>query len=668
MVVEALFWFHPLVWWIGARLVTERERACDDDVVRLGSSPEAYAESILRTCEHHRESPLVCVSGVTGADLKNRIRSIITGHRSLPLTRPRQLLLGFALVVTVSLPVVVGMISAAHLFAQGPTPALPGQTAAFHVMSIKRRADDLASEGLGVRIDRIGVELRNFTVEQLIREVYRIPLYQIVGMPSWARTERFDLDAKTDGGLRPDAVGVEPTTPDGVRGILGTLLIEGFKLHVHQEIREQPLYALVMARADRSLGPQLKASDSSNCLDLGSGPRPSSPTNPICGTGYGKPDGAAYVMNMIAVTTDDIVRRLQPMLGQTVVNDTRLHGRFDVVDFRLIRPVPSAGATTPLNAAAISTLFAALQEQLGLKLEPRRGPTSVLVIDGVHRPSDNDIVTVPQVPAPAVDPQRYEVAAIKGTRSRMALSGQAGRQTSLASDGAVQSDSSNSEGVAAQVYRPGPEITNPRLLEDVKPEYTLEAKEAKIEGQVWLTAVVEADGTVGEVRVTRSLDQEHGLDEEAIKAAKRWRFSPGTKDGKPVAVKVTIELRFSLSATPATSVCGGSRIPSPSVLPPSNSGVVIYMLMLCFDDPEQKSRVAPQDYLHDIHLQPSRPSRGDWVPFDETAERVISEDSQRLREKYGPAALRIDIQDYRFSNGVLGKIVRYTIKEQPEPK
>ena len=66
MVVEGIFWFHPLVWWIGSRLVDERERACDEEVVRLGSEPQVYAESILKTCQFYVESPLSCVPGVTG--------------------------------------------------------------------------------------------------------------------------------------------------------------------------------------------------------------------------------------------------------------------------------------------------------------------------------------------------------------------------------------------------------------------------------------------------------------------------------------------------------------------------------------------------------------------------------------------------------------------------
>ena len=70
MIVEAIFWFHPLVWWIGTRMVDERERACDEEVLRAGNHPQVYAESILKVCKLYLESPLSCVSGITGSDLK----------------------------------------------------------------------------------------------------------------------------------------------------------------------------------------------------------------------------------------------------------------------------------------------------------------------------------------------------------------------------------------------------------------------------------------------------------------------------------------------------------------------------------------------------------------------------------------------------------------------
>jgi TonB family protein len=104
----------------------------------------------------------------------------------------------------------------------------------------------------------------------------------------------------------------------------------------------------------------------------------------------------------------------------------------------------------------------------------------------------------------------------------------------------------SSEPQKPTVYRPGPGVSLPTVLREVKPSYTSAAMEAKIQGSVWLECVVTADGDIGDVKVTRSLDEVHGLDQEAIKAAKQWKFKPGQKDGKPVAVVVTIELTFTL--------------------------------------------------------------------------------------------------------------------------
>lgn len=96
------------------------------------------------------------------------------------------------------------------------------------------------------------------------------------------------------------------------------------------------------------------------------------------------------------------------------------------------------------------------------------------------------------------------------------------------------------------VVRMGPGIKHPRLLREVKPNYTRDAMREKVQGSVSLEAVVQADGTVGEVRVTRSLDREFGLDDEAVACVKKWRFSPGTKDGEAVPVLVEIEMSFTL--------------------------------------------------------------------------------------------------------------------------
>ena len=101
-------------------------------------------------------------------------------------------------------------------------------------------------------------------------------------------------------------------------------------------------------------------------------------------------------------------------------------------------------------------------------------------------------------------------------------------------------------GLGGGVYRPGSGVINPRILREVKPQYTADAMRAKVQGTVLLECVVLADGTVGRIDVVKSLDPTFGLDLEAVKAARQWRFQPGTRFGEPVAVLVTIELTFTL--------------------------------------------------------------------------------------------------------------------------
>src|SRR6266446_2473651 len=108
MIVEAMFWFHPLVWWIGAKLVEERERACDEEVLSLGSEPHVYAEGIVNVCKLYVESPLVCVSGVTGSNLKKRIEAIMTNPIVLRLNFVKKLALAVAGIAALVVPIAVG--------------------------------------------------------------------------------------------------------------------------------------------------------------------------------------------------------------------------------------------------------------------------------------------------------------------------------------------------------------------------------------------------------------------------------------------------------------------------------------------------------------------------------------------------------------------------------
>jgi protein TonB len=96
------------------------------------------------------------------------------------------------------------------------------------------------------------------------------------------------------------------------------------------------------------------------------------------------------------------------------------------------------------------------------------------------------------------------------------------------------------------VYDPGNGVSLPQVTKQVQPQYTSEAMQNRIEGSVGLEAVVLADGTVGDVKVVQSLDSVYGLDSNAMKAMKQWAFKPGMKDGKPVAVRIHVQMKYTL--------------------------------------------------------------------------------------------------------------------------
>jgi beta-lactamase regulating signal transducer with metallopeptidase domain len=131
MWVETVFWFHPLVWWIGKRMVEERERSCDEEVLRLGSEPRVYAEGILNVCKLYVESPLVCVAGVTGGNLKRRIEAIMANRVGQGLNRTKKLLLASAGIAALAGPIAIGLVCSP------PTQAQILSSQAFEVASVK---------------------------------------------------------------------------------------------------------------------------------------------------------------------------------------------------------------------------------------------------------------------------------------------------------------------------------------------------------------------------------------------------------------------------------------------------------------------------------------------------------------------------------------------------
>ena len=135
MSVEAVFWFHPLTWWIGKQIFQERERACDEEVVKLGNEPRVYARGILKVCELYLESPVACVAGVSGSNLRMRIEAILNDKVAKNLNGGTKALLAAAGLFAVALPLVIGLLDGVTLRAQTVSPTLR-----FEVASVKLAA------------------------------------------------------------------------------------------------------------------------------------------------------------------------------------------------------------------------------------------------------------------------------------------------------------------------------------------------------------------------------------------------------------------------------------------------------------------------------------------------------------------------------------------------
>jgi beta-lactamase regulating signal transducer with metallopeptidase domain len=169
MLVEALFWFHPLVWWIGARLIAERERACDEAVVRSGHDRAAYARSLVESCRLYLQSPLSCVAGASGSDLKTRVEMIMTASPSSPLTPLKKALLLAAGGCAFATPVAAGLLtspegqkavaraSAAASIALGAPAAQPTPAAANDAAKPVVLARNEAVQGPALNVARLDV-------------------------------------------------------------------------------------------------------------------------------------------------------------------------------------------------------------------------------------------------------------------------------------------------------------------------------------------------------------------------------------------------------------------------------------------------------------------------------------------------------------------------------
>ncbi len=380
MIVEALFWFRPLVWWIGARLVEERERACDEAVLNVGNEPRDYAQGILLVCKSYLESPLSCVSGVTGSNLKKRVQAILAGRVAPDLSYAKKVILTAAGMAVLGLPILVGSISAPGLRAQSAGPA---NTPKFQTVSIKPCETFHGTE----RNTWSPGEFRSqcTTVQRLIQQAYGLfadshanqgSSLTVTGGPAWTTSDLYEIVAKA-----PDA----PSRETMHGPMLQAVLADRFKLKVHREIREIPVYVLTVAPGGPKLDPFQGSCITRDFYDQ--------PSDDDCATGRGYGNG----LRLRAATMADICAAFLVLLNRPVLDETGIQGRFNMhLDFSpedpelLNRPRGLPALTNPGAPSPPPVHFDAAQnavEALGLNLEPGKGPAEFLVIDHVEKPS-----------------------------------------------------------------------------------------------------------------------------------------------------------------------------------------------------------------------------------------------------------------------------------------
>ncbi len=385
MLVEAIFWFHPLVWWLGARLLEEREQACDEEVLETGREKQVYAESILKICEFCVGSPLTCVAGVTGADLKRRIARIMSEQVARRLDFGRKLLLSAGLAAALAVPVVFGLMQAP----QSRAAAARGQEAAttsaagtpWQLTSFG--PSTVPAEKMGgpkkvyVKFGPDGLSGVNVTAKLLIQDAFGVLANQIDGAPSWANTDGWDFEAKGEITLPK---GEKPIVHDdsGRAAMFQTLLIDKFKLAFHRETRQLPVYELVLDPGGSKLAE-------------------AKPGDPF-GIGIRDPQGnkmpSAFKVSpgeMIgqSVQTSDLAGALSQRLATNVLDNTGLKGRYD---FKMTWTPNRSGLPSDAPAwteAAGPSLLEALQGQLGLQLKTDMTPMEVIVIDHIEKPTAN---------------------------------------------------------------------------------------------------------------------------------------------------------------------------------------------------------------------------------------------------------------------------------------
>jgi uncharacterized protein (TIGR03435 family) len=344
-------------------------------------------EGILKVCRFYVESPLPCISGVTGADVKKRLRAILSGSIADELSAARKMTLTATGLAVFAAPILIGVLNAPAIRAQ----SAPAATPKFEVVSIKpcefhqNTMSDMAPPGNSSpgNLRTECFPLLDANGHGLVRGAYASnPFTPITGAPSWVHSASYEINAKAEG---------SPSVATMNGPMMRGLLEEYFHLKIHQQIAEGPVFFLTVARG----GPKLHSFVAGSCT-----PHDTAPQDPL-------PPGQSYCKSSMSgsspasieaqgTTLDNFSSMLFAVLGRPVFNKTGIAGQFDIriefsregTRFSPLRPTGSADGLSPASDPTDS-IFAVVQEQLGLKLAPAKGPVETFVIDHIERPAGN---------------------------------------------------------------------------------------------------------------------------------------------------------------------------------------------------------------------------------------------------------------------------------------
>jgi bla regulator protein BlaR1 len=319
-------------------MVAERERACDEEVLQMGCEPAAYVEGILKVCRFCMGSPLPCTSGVTGADVKKRLRAILTGSIARELTVGKKVVLAAVALAVLSAPIVIGVLTAPTIQAQN------ARGVEFEVASIKPSSPGTIGPTI-YNSTRERFAIDGISLKGLIAYGYDVRDFQVSGGPGWVDSDQYDIVAKPQGDI----------TSQSILEMTRNLLAERFNLRLHRETKEMTAFSLTVAKG----GAKLQRSEGS--------------AGPEIRGGKGRLVARNVTLEMFAA---QLAGRA---LGRPVLDHTDLDGKFDITLDWAPDERPDLGPS----------LFTAMQEKLGLKLVAEKSTVEVLVIDNVERPSAN---------------------------------------------------------------------------------------------------------------------------------------------------------------------------------------------------------------------------------------------------------------------------------------